>query len=374
MKRGKESDRSVERTKIAIACQGGGSQTAFTAGVLKGLFEEGVHRDFDVVSLSGTSGGSICAALAWYALEKKDREPWRRVIDFWHENTAQSSAEQAFNRFVIESLRHVSKGYLPQFNVSPASPQMTAMFGAVAAGFRPRFLDLRALLEAHIDFAELERWGPRAEGPMLLIGASDIMSGQMVKFSSRTMAIRVEHILASCAVPNLFAAVEFDGSAYWDGLFSDNPPVKELIRPTFVGEDRVPHEIWVIKINATDCDRVPATPEAIADRRNELVGNVSLFQSLETVAMINELLRMDVFKPEYLRRLDVRHPVRIPRSSRGAEDRDYYIPFIEMSRELQAKLDYESKLDRSPENIGVLMADGEKQARVFLKQRQQAVK
>lgn len=366
----KSMDRSVERTKIAIACQGGGSQTAFTAGVLKGLFEEGVHRDLDVVSLSGTSGGSICAALAWYALEKKDREPWRRVVDFWHENTAQTPVEQAFNKFVIESLRHVSKGYLPQFNVSPSSPQMVAMFGAVAAAFRPRFLDLRALLEAHIDFAELERWGPRAEGPILLIGASDIMSGQMVKFSSRTTAIRVEHILASCAVPNLFAAVEFDGSAYWDGLFSDNPPVKELIRPTCVGEDRVPREIWVIKINATDCDRIPATPEAIADRRNELVGNVSLFQSLETVSMINELLRMDAFKPEFLSRLDVRHPVRIPRSSPGVEDRDYYIPFIEMSRELQSKLDYESKLDRSPANIGVLMADGEKQARVFLKQRQ----
>jgi NTE family protein len=106
------------KVKIAIACQGGGSQTAFTAGVLKALFEEGVHRDFEIVGLSGTSGGSICAALAWYALEKKDREPWRREIDFWQENTAQSPAEEAFNNFIIESLRNVSKGHLPQYNVS----------------------------------------------------------------------------------------------------------------------------------------------------------------------------------------------------------------------------------------------------------------
>jgi len=130
---------TAQKPKVAIACQGGGSQTAFTAGVLKGLFEEGVHEDFNVVSLSGTSGGSICAALAWYALEKKDREP---------------------------------------------------------------------------------------------------------------------------------------------------------------------HE-----------------------------------------------------------------PVRIPRTYPGAEDRDYYIPFIEMSAGSQAKLDYESKLDRSPENIGTLIADGERQARMFLKER-----
>jgi NTE family protein len=361
------------KVKIAIACQGGGSQTAFTAGVLKALFEEGVHREFEIVGLSGTSGGSICAALAWYALEKKDREPWRRVIDFWQENTAQSPAEEAFNNFIIESLRNVSKGHLPQYNVSPASPLMAAVFGAAAAGFRPRFLNLRALLEAHIDFAELGRWGPRAEGPALLIGAADIMSGQLVKFSSRTSAIHVEHILSSCAVPSLFAAVQFNGSAYWDGLFSDNPPVKELIRPKYVGDDSLPHEIWVIKINCTGCDQVPATPEAIADRRNELVGNVSLFQSLDTVAMINELLRAHAFKPEFLRRFDVQHPVRIPRSYPGAEDRDYFIPFIEMSRELQSQLDYESKLDRSAQNINALIADGEKQARVFLEERSAVV-
>ena len=358
------------RPKVAIACQGGGSQTAFTAGVLKALFEEGVHREFEIVSLSGTSGGSICAALAWYALAKKEREPWRRLIDFWNENTAQSPAEQAFNQVLIESLRTVSRGHAPQFNLSPSSPLMTAMFSAATAGMRPRFTNLQALLEAHIDFKELERWGPLEKGPALVIGAADILTGQLVKFTSRTSAIRVEQILASCAVPSIFPAVPFNGSAYWDGLFSDNPPVKELIRPIYVGKENLPREVWVIKINPTTCDTVPVSPEAIGDRRNQLVGNVSLFQSLDTLAFINELLRMKAFKPEFLAQFDVQHPVRIPRSYPGAEDRDYYIPFIEISRELQAKLDYESKLDRSPQNINALIADGERQARAFLNERQ----
>jgi NTE family protein len=360
---------ATEKTKIAIACQGGGSQTAFTAGVLKGLFEEGVHDDFSIVSLSGTSGGSICAALAWYALERKDPEPWRRLIDFWRENTAQSPAEQAFNNFLIESLRTVSRGHMPQYNVSPSSPLLTAMFDAATRGFRPRFTDLRGLLEEHIDFSELKRWGPLERGPTLLIGACDILTGQLVKFSSRTSPLRVEHILASCAVPSIFPAVEFDGSAYWDGLFSDNPPVKELIRPLYVGKENLPEEIWVIKINPTTSSDVPVAPEAIADRRNQLVGNVSLFQSLDSVAFINELFRLNAIRPEVMHHFDIHEPVRIPRSYPGAEDRDYYIPFIEMSADLQARLDYESKLDRSPENIGTLIADGEKQARVFLKER-----
>ena len=38
MKNGKTT-----KTKIAIACQGGGSQTAFTAGVLASFFENKVH-------------------------------------------------------------------------------------------------------------------------------------------------------------------------------------------------------------------------------------------------------------------------------------------------------------------------------------------
>ena len=105
------------------------------------------------------------------------------------------------------------------------------------------------------------------------------------------------------------------------------------------------------------------------DPRNQLVGNVSLFQSLETIEFVNVLLRFNAFRPELMKEFDVHEPVRIPRSYPRAENRDYNIPFIEMSTELQVTLDYESKLDRSPENIGRLMADGEKQARVFLKER-----
>jgi NTE family protein len=58
------------KEKIAIACQGGGSQTAFTAGVLSAFFEKELHRKKQVVSLSGTSGGAVCASLAWYGLLK----------------------------------------------------------------------------------------------------------------------------------------------------------------------------------------------------------------------------------------------------------------------------------------------------------------
>src|SRR5829696_5517751 len=45
------------RTRVAIACQGGGSHTAFTAGVLKRLLGAEELAGYEVVGLSGTSGG-----------------------------------------------------------------------------------------------------------------------------------------------------------------------------------------------------------------------------------------------------------------------------------------------------------------------------
>jgi NTE family protein len=110
------------KPKVAIACQGGGSQTAFTAGVLKALFENKIQDHFNIVSLSGTSGGAICAFLIWYALKKGDDVVWKRLIDFWQDNTAQTPQEKFFNDFAIKTLELVSKGQIPQYNTTPSDP------------------------------------------------------------------------------------------------------------------------------------------------------------------------------------------------------------------------------------------------------------
>jgi len=56
----------------AIACQGGGAYAAFTAGTLDRLLKFlSDHRDkYELVAMSGTSGGAICAHLTWCALSK----------------------------------------------------------------------------------------------------------------------------------------------------------------------------------------------------------------------------------------------------------------------------------------------------------------
>jgi predicted acylesterase/phospholipase RssA len=59
------------KTTIAIACQGGGAETAFTAGALHALVEAGIEKEFEIVSVGGTSGGVVCASLIWYALHRR---------------------------------------------------------------------------------------------------------------------------------------------------------------------------------------------------------------------------------------------------------------------------------------------------------------
>jgi len=238
-------------------------------------------------------------------------------------------------------------------------------------GQRENFRNFQALLETHINFAEIAAWGPCSKRPILIIGAANVITGKLAKFNSRLMPIRVEHILASCAVPNIFPAVRIGEDAFWDGLFSDNPPVKELIQPTEMGEANLPEEIWLIKINPTRSKSVPERSADILDRRNQLEGNISLFQQLRHLEMLNDMLLIDAFRPKFLAQFDIKAPIRIPKSFSTDADKPYHIPCIEMSGEFQDTLDYASKIDRSAANIDRLIAEGEKSALAFLSERSQ---
>ena len=357
------------KPRIAIACQGGGSQTAFTAGVLQGLFEAGIQKNFEIVSLSGTSGGAVCAALVWYAIKKGELPVWKRLLTFWNDNTPHTADEQFFNDWIVDWIRIINRGMWPSLQLSPGSPIVQTMMGYFSFGKRRAFLDFAELLKSHINFDEIASWGPLPEKPVLVVGAANVLTGKLRKFISGKEVIRVEHIMASCAVPSLFPAVEIDSDAYWDGLFSDNPPVDELIQPSFVGIENVAEEIWLIKINPTRSKFIPVQPDDIFDRRNQLEGNVSLFQQLVHIELINDLILADAFNQNFLSKLNIKEPIRIPKSFHDDPDKPYHIPCIEMSEELQAVLDYEGKIDRCSKHLNLLIEDGKKRAREFLNAR-----
>jgi NTE family protein len=348
----------MARTRVAIACQGGGSQCAFVAGALKTLFGARIQDRYQIVGLSGTSGGGFTAALAWAGILKQahgDPTPIEDgILACWKDLTAQTSREIAFDRCCVDLIRLVERGYLPSFAMSPSSLRFR-LFSQLASLYiaRPAFTDLRALLVRHLDFDRLAPLdGP--DRPTLLIGAVDVTDGTFKTFSSWRGDVGIDALLASAAIPTLFPAARVAGHAYWDGIFSSNPPILGFLRRAYFGPGPLPEEIWIIQVNRTSHDSVPDKPADVFDRRNHLAGNLSLQHEIQTIEIVNFLLRERAITDDFRTRfgLDVNEAVKVR--------------FIRMSHALEGKLDYPSKLSRQPRHIANLIADGEKQGRLFL--------
>jgi NTE family protein len=345
--------------RIAVACQGGGSQCAFVAGALKALFDRGIHLRFKIVGLSGTSGGAITAALAWAGLLRQaagDTTPiGDKIVACWNDLTAQTPLEIFLDGFFVQAVRFVESGVIPSVATSPSSPQFK-FWSQVAAPLltRPEFTDLRALLVKHLKVeslpAELD-----PDSPVLLVGAVDVLQGTFKIFSSARAEMKIDALLASAAIPTLFPAARVDGHAYWDGIFSNNPPIFAFLQRAAMGEHLLPDEIWIIQVNRAEHDFVPENPSDIFDRRNHLAGNLSLRHELQLVDMVNFLIRQGALTDEFRAQfgLDTGEPITVR--------------FIRMSDEMQRGLDYPSKLSRQPDHIRALLANGEAQANAFLK-------
>lgn len=316
--------------KVAIACQGGGSHTAFTAGVLRGLFDEPA-LNADIVGFSGTSGGAICALLAWYGRVHPDHAPGDLLLDFWADLAARNTVHRAANTAIQWRIG------LSRMGVS--MPDTSPYY---SPGARWGQTELRRLLRRHVDFEAIPTVLDGSE-PTLLISAIDVLSGEFKIF--REDDVSADTVLASAAEPHLFEAVEYDARHYWDGLFSKNPPVKDFMTVADVPD---PDEIWLVKINPQERPRVPKTPEAIADRRNELAGNLSMNTEIGFVRQVNDWIE------------------------KGYLPERYTHTAIERIRFRRPGLDWRTKLDRSPEFIERLIEDGEQAAEAFLEERSAA--
>jgi NTE family protein len=315
-----------ETRRIAIGCQAGGSHTAFTAGVLQGLLER-ISDDMQIVALSGTSGGAFCALLAWDSLLRGDRcRAVAQLERFWRDNTASSLVNAFLNLSVQMAMRLRPVVAVPQFSpyVFPSWPQE----------------ELRRMLERRVNFDEARSLAAMDGSPGLVIGAVDVLNGKFEVF--RGAEISAECILGSAAVPEWLPAVACNGSHYWDGLFSQNPPIRELT-------DYRPDEIWLIQINKTTRQRLPISVDDIYDRHIELSGSLSLEQELRFIEKVNKLLKQGVLVNSSYRPIEVH---------RIALDLD---------------LDFASKLDRSESFIQGLMAHGRKRASQFMDERKNSL-
>src|SRR5437868_470576 len=88
--------------RVALACQGGGSLTAFSAGALIEILHAADRGEFEIVAFSGTSGGAICALLAWYGLLKQGSATAIELLQsFWKRNSASTYWDGVVNNWLV---------------------------------------------------------------------------------------------------------------------------------------------------------------------------------------------------------------------------------------------------------------------------------
>lgn len=208
---------------IIYVFQGGGALGSYQAGVFQALTE----HDYQPNWMIGTSIGAINASIVAGNQPKKRIE---KLKQFWNAVThdifpAFKSKDEIIRRFY-----------------NSLSAQQSVMFGE-ANFFIPRIEDplfaydktpdqisfyvvepLKKLLTELIDFNLINRGDIR-----LTLGAVEIECGKTHYFDNHHDTISVDHILASCALPPGFPAVEIDGKYYWDGGVLSNAPMLALL-------------------------------------------------------------------------------------------------------------------------------------------------
>jgi NTE family protein len=383
-------------TKVVIACQGGGIHAAFAVGVLIEILKElGQERKrFNLVGISGTSAGALCALMVWYGLARKNNrdgspaEAIDKLAQFWNAFAANSTAEKvlnlaAYSAFKVREIETPILGLAaPVFRLNPRGAIIHAVTAALPfLGVRRAYFDLDNLLEGFCpDFQNID-WDRL--NTRLLVGATDTLNGIETVFDSQKNMSEAEQTLrngtfalpdriwrercqlslrgvaASGTLPELRQAERIDGRPYWDGLYSLNPPIREFWEN--VKKEYMPNEIWVIRINPQQAAHEPQSHAEIEDRQNELMGNLALNKELDFIAHMKLFLEHE----KQLRSGPGGKAGTFP-SILEEHFEEITIRTIKMTQTTCADLRYATKFDRSRGLIGRLCAEGRQVGRNWL--------
>jgi NTE family protein len=230
-------------------------------------------------------------------------------------------------------------------------------------GARQEYYDFDALLNAACPEFETIDWSKAHT--RVLLGATEIVSGRETVFDSdcnvpehakkytspsagnvwrRRLPLSLPAVAASGTLPFVRKAEKVEGESYWDGVYSQNPPIREFLAG--VRKENTPEEIWVVRINPQQAAKQPRSTAEIRDRENELIGNLSLNKELDFVLTINDLIK------RY-----------------GDLEREYKpvtLRTIKMKKETAVTLRVSSKFDRSRTSIDALRQEGRQVARDWL--------
>ena len=229
----------MSHPKLGLVLSGGGARAAYQAGVLKGIAEIVGDKmgDDPFQIITGISAGAINAA---YLASAKNsfNEQVQSLIRIWEELTPENVL-----RTDIASLGKLSAGWIKDLSFG-------GMFGRSESTHLLDSTPLRDLLEESIDFDQIEKniinnklHGVAVSTTSYATGTSvTFFDSPSVKDYARSARIglkgplRLEHVLASSAIPFIFRPVRIKNSFYGDGGIRSNAPLSPAIH---LGADKL---------------------------------------------------------------------------------------------------------------------------------------
>lgn len=259
---------------LSLALQGGGSFGAFTWGVLDQLLEtDGVAFD----AVSGTSAGAVNAVVLANGLAQGGPAEARRQLAHLWKRLSRAAPLASLGAASATSIAlELSTRVVSPYQFNPLGVNL-----------------LRDILSAEVDFARLRRASP----VKLLIAATRVTDGRLRLF--REHEITLEAVLASACLPQFHHAVEIDGEWYWDGAFSANPPLRQLVA------DSKTSDIVLVQISPEQQDGLPRLSSQIARRAAQIAFNSPLQKEIEALDDMRALCKdAGIFRPAACRKLD----------------------------------------------------------------------
>lgn len=261
---------------------GGGAKGAFEAGVVAALEDAGV----DPTVVCGTSAGAVNAAAVACGI------PVARLLDLW--GSLESGDVYRVRRDVHRLVRPLHLAGNPRALLG-LGEHATSEHVLDSIGWTWLF-HLRPLRRRLVEVLGGEEL-PIRDGVSLTVSCVDAASGDLVRFTNRApdgatsegdyreVTMTVDHLLASAAIPGIFAPVEVEGRTWWDGGLVANTPMAAALghRPD-----------TAIVVAAGAVDRTGSPPRSLGEAASRIVDHIMRFgmvRDMDHAQTVNELVR-----------------------------------------------------------------------------------
>src|SRR5258708_7360500 len=196
-------DRGVmaQHGQVVLVLQGGGALGAYHGGVYQAMHEAGLEPDWVIGTSIGAINGAIIAGNPAERRLERLREFWSRVEQSTPPVLPQLNGAFSHWATLAAGVSGFFRPRAPFWVNAPVGVERASYYSAAP---------LRETLAELVDLNALAQKKPR-----LTIGAVNVPRGEMRYFDNRHMALTLEHVMASGALPPAFGAVRIDGEAYW---------------------------------------------------------------------------------------------------------------------------------------------------------------